>query len=376
MPTYYFAMKNRRFIAIFSALSILILGSAISCSKSNEMPAANHTNLELGITPYNYAMASPAVGQLGRVLFYDKQLSVNNGVSCGSCHKQALAFSDNHQFSTGFENRVTTRNTQPIQNLGLGISDEFAPNGQALFWDGRQRFLNDMVLEPVGNHIEMGMRSNTDLLDKLSSSPMYAQLFQSAYGDSELTLERISEALAGFVGSMISHNSKFEQGFFSGGGLGSTLNGLERLGLDLFVQKYDCMTCHDVISTQGYSETFGEELVNIGLDADYADNGAGALNGITSQNGKFKIPNLRNVALTAPYMHDGRFASLEEVIDHYSTSVAAHPNLDDRLKDPNTGMPLVLNITSNEKTALIAFLHSLTDQTFISDPKFSDPFVK
>jgi cytochrome c peroxidase len=121
---------------------------------------------------------------------------------------------------------------------------------------------------------------------------------------------------------MISHNSKFEQGFFSGGGLGSTLNGLERLGLDLFVQKYDCMTCHDVISTQGYSETFGEELVNIGLDADYADNGAGALNGITSQNGKFKIPNLRNVALTAPYMHDGRFASLEEVIDHYSTHVS------------------------------------------------------
>ncbi len=366
-------MKISRHITILSSLSILVLVSVISCSKSDEMPVANRTILDMDNTAYQYAAVSSEIGHLGRILFYDKSLSVNNGVSCGSCHKQALAFSDNRQFSTGFENRITSRNTQPIQNLG-GFG--FGSAGQALFWDGRHRFLSEMVLEPVGNHIEMGMRSNTDLLIKLSDSPLYGILFQAAYGDSEVTLERISHALAGFVGSMISNNSKFEKSFFSDGGFGSTFNGLERLGLDLFIRKYDCMSCHDVISTVGYSEAFGEELVNIGLDAAYADNGAGALNGAASQNGKFKIPNLRNVALTAPYMHDGRFASLEEVIDHYSTGVASHPNLDDRLKDPITGSPLVLNISQNEKTALIAFLQTLTDQTFITDPKFSDPFIK
>lgn len=372
-------MKYRRFLTISAAISTLVLISAISCSKSDELPAANYASIDVGDISFQYAQATAETGKLGRILFYDKALSVNNGVSCGSCHKQALAFSDNHQFSTGFENRVTTRNTPPIQNL-TSLSDNndfgFVSNGQALFWDGRQRFLDEMVLEPVGNHIEMGMRSETDLVSRLGNSPMYAQLFQAAYGDTDVTAARIREALAGFVGSMLSHNSKFEQSFFDGSGMGSTLNGLEGMGFNLFVEKYDCMSCHNVVSSQGYIESFGEELVNVGLDAAYTDNGAGALTGDESQNGKFKIPNLRNVALTAPYMHDGRFESLEEVIDHYSTAVAPHPNLDDRLKDPITGLPLVLNITPDEKTALIAFLHTLTDHTFISDPKFSDPFVK
>lgn len=370
-------MNLRRFFSISAILSAVVLVSAISCSKSDEMPAANYAAIDLDENSHQYAHASPEVGKLGRVLFYDKSLSVNNGVSCGSCHKQALAFSDNNQFSTGFENKVTTRNTQPIQNLtSINANTQFFPNGQALFWDGRQRFLDEMVLEPVGNHIEMGMRSESDLVDKLGDSPMYAQLFQEAYGNTDVTADRIRDALARFVGSMISQNSKFEQSFFTGQGVGSTLNSLESMGFNLFVDKYDCMSCHDVISTQGYSEAFGEELVNIGLDATYEDNGAGALNGMDSENGKFKIPNLRNVALTAPYMHDGRFATLEEVIDHYSNSVAPHPNLDERLKDPITGAPLVLNITPDEKTALIAFLHTLTDHSFVSDPKFSDPFVK
>ncbi len=368
-------MNLKRLFSISAILSAVVLISAISCSKSDDLPAANRSAIDLDGSSYEYVQATPEVGNLGRTLFYDKALSVNNGVSCGSCHKQALAFSDNHQFSTGFENRKTTRNTQPIQNLSaLSTDGPFVGNGQALFWDGRQRFLHDMVLEPVGNHIEMGMRSELDLVDKLSASPMYAQLFQDAYGDAEVTVAKIRDALARFVGSMVSQNSKFEQSLFSGN---STLNSLERTGFNLFVDKYDCMSCHDVVSSQGYTEAFGDELVNIGLDASYADNGAGALDGMdASQNGKFKIPNLRNVALTAPYMHDGRFATLEEVIDHYSNGVASHPNLDERLRDPNTGSPLVLNITPDEKTALIAFMHTLTDHSFITDPKFSDPFVK
>jgi cytochrome c peroxidase len=175
---------------------------------------------------------------------------------------------------------------------------------------------------------------------------------------------------------MVSQSSKFERSIFSGDGVGSSLTPLESMGFQLFVEKYDCMSCHDIVSSQGYSEAFGDELVNIGLDASYEDNGAGALDGDASKDGKFKIPNLRNIALTAPYMHDGRFASLEEVIDHYSDAVAAHPNLDERLKDPVTGLPRILNITTDEKNALVAFLHTLTDHTFISDPKFSDPFTK
>jgi cytochrome c peroxidase len=228
-----------------------------------------------------------------------------------------------------------------------------------------------MVLEPVSNHIEMGMRSPSDLIDRLSQRAYYNELFKNAFGDEEITISRIGTALAGFIRSFQSNSSPFQQEFFGFGQ--AVLTPLQRQGFELFVDKYDCMSCHDLTSDHGYSEAIGEEFVNIGLDQEYADQGVGALSGNAQDNGKFRIPNLRNIALTAPYMHDGRFATLEEVIGHYNNSIQAHPNLDPRLKEL-TGEARVMNITPDEQVALIAFMESLTDQNFIRDPKFSDPF--
>lgn len=368
---------------LFFLSSAVVLIFAVSCSKSDDLPNAGTTSLHLPSGNVEYFNTSPQIGTLGRVLFYDKSLSINNAIACGSCHKQALAFADNIRFSTGFENQIATRNTPPIQNLSnnvfLGDVFESTSFGQALFWDGRSRSLFEMVMQPISHRVEMGMRSEADLIDKIENSPIYAPLFLAAFGSTDVTDNKIATALAGFVGSMRSQNSKFERSVFQPNPSGlqslANLNALEQQGLNLFIGKYDCMSCHDVMSNVGYSEAQGEELVNIGLDSQYSDEGMGALTGNTADNGKFRIPNLRNVALTAPYMHDGRFNTLEEVIDHYKDGVAAHPNLDSRLRAAS-GTPRVLEISQDERAALVAFLHTLTDASFITDPKFSDPFVQ
>lgn len=357
------------------SLSVLLFSIiiAVSCSKEKELPQVDSKDLDPTAEPYNYVNISSEMGKLGRVLFYDKSLSVNNAVSCGSCHKQALAFSDNKQFSTGFENKMTSRNTPPIQNLtsAFQILEDPAFTGQALFWDGRERSLKQMVMAPIVNHIEMGMRSQDDIVEKISEKEYYKEMFIQAYGDEIINFDRIAEALSGFTGSIQSQNSQFDLSFFTGDN--SQFNALQIKGQELFFGKYNCGSCHNLFSQTGYSEPSGEELLNIGLDVDYADNGKGDLSGNAMDNGKFKIPNLRNIELTAPYMHDGRFSSLSEVIDHYSTGVKNHPNLDVRLKD-EAGNPIVFNITEDEKAALIAFMQTLTDRQLISDPKFSDPF--
>jgi cytochrome c peroxidase len=371
-------MKTKSFL-VTAGILLLSITLSISCSKDLDANGSNSTTLKLD-DQYNYMMASPAMGQLGRVLFYDKFLSVNNAVSCGSCHLQTLAFSDHGQFSEGFENITTNRNTPPIQNL-------FEPD-QALFWDGRERVLQTMVMKPVFNHVEMGMSNATQVVNKVKGRAYYEELFEKAFGDNEISFNRIAQALGSFTSSIVSQDSRFDQNFMFGFITPDFVNPqmqipnftpIEQEGFGLFFNKYNCGSCHNLFSSKGYgdftSTTAGEELVNIGLDRDYNDDGRGTLTGDNQDNGKFKIPNLRNVELTGPYMHDGRFSTLEEVIGHYSTGIEGHPNLDDRLKDEN-GKPLVLNITEAEKGALVAFLGTLTDRKFTTDPKFSDPFKK
>lgn len=374
-------MRNQNIIKL-SFLSLLCCTVVASCSDKEELPEANRSDLNFDNATYNYGLTPEPMATLGRVLFYDKALSINDAVACASCHKQSMAFADDKRFSDGFDNEKTTRNTPPIQNLSSSgflilngetgdfdvINGEF---GQALFWDGRTRVLEQMVLEPVSNHIEMGMRSPSDLKDRLNQRSYYDELFKNAFGDAEITVPRIGVALAGFIRSFQSNSSPFHQEMF---GFGQTvLTPLQREGFNLFVDKYDCMSCHDISSDHGYSEPIGNEFSNIGLDNEYTDQGVGALTGNSADNGKFRIPNLRNIALTAPYMHDGRFATLDEVIGHYNNSIQSHPNLDSRLKEI-TGEARIMNITPDEQVALVAFLHSLSDQNFIRDPKFSDPF--
>jgi cytochrome c peroxidase len=236
-----------------------------------------------------------------------------------------------------------------------------------LFWDGRETNLRQMVMRPIVNHIEMGITDLQQLSEKLSVIPYYKHLFKKAYGTEAVTPDKISEALTAFIASITSNNTKFDKALR--GQL--QLSALEAHGRNLFFEKYDCNACHQVQSSSGYIQagTFS----NIGLDKVYQDQGVAEVTKNDSDIGKFKIPSLRNVMFTAPYMHDGRFETLEEVLDHYSHGVEDHPNLDVRLKD-QSGKPLVLNISQDEKRAIIAFLATLTDTDMLNHPKFANPF--
>ena len=316
---------------------------------------------------------------LGRVLFYDRALSQNNMVSCGSCHKQQFGFADNQAFSTGFELKKTKRNSMAILN---------AASQSGYFWDLRANTLEEQVLMPVKNHIEMGLENPNVLPIKLNKISYYPDLFEKAFGSKEITLERISKAMSQFIRSMVSVNSKWDQGRAANF---TNYTPQEALGKKIFDDSR-CSSCHSNNDLRpGWNFT-----ANIGLDLVYADSGVAALpNASPSQNGEFQIPSLRNIAMTAPYMHDGRFATLDEVLDHYSTGIKANPYLHWNLRQftgggPFEGDPLVnsiqnfggevkpvqFNFTKNQKEAIIAFLKTLTDENLVNDPKFSDPFVK
>jgi cytochrome c peroxidase len=320
---------------------------------------------------------------LGRVLFYDTQLSINNAISCGSCHKQGKAFADQGAFSTGFRGVKTTRNSPPTFNAGL--------NG-SLFWDSRASSLNQQVLMPAFDHVEMGLRSMDDLIQKLNAIDYYQPLFQAAYpsvsSGSRITEENVRESIELFIRSMISFNSEYDKR----AEVTPTdeiigLSAMENLGGTLFFGKARCSSCH---SGANFG-TWGNS--NIGLEMNYTDPGLASWAGEGAE-GIFKIPTLRNLVFTAPYMHDGRFQTLEEVVEHYNSGIAAHPNLDTRLWQvsptwefdpfgniepvfPDNGgeiVPVRLDLTDSEKNALVAFLKTLTDFDLVNDPKFSDPF--
>jgi cytochrome c peroxidase len=327
-------------------------------------------------TGFNSTQIKNEVATLGRVLFYDKKMSINNTVACGNCHLQSKAFSDVGSVSTGFKTTKTTRNSMAITNPALTNN---------LFWDSRSRSLQEMVLKPVQNHIEMGMEDLSFLVGKLQKTDYYPALFKKAFGTEGVSEQNINTALMQFLASMVTHNSKFDTGLKT---KFANFNGLELSGKDLFMsERLACTKCHtganfslgddqsfDNPYGSGGSGTFSNNTfipggaagtANIGLNMVYKDNGRGE--------GKFKIPSLRNIELTTPYMHDGRFVTLEQVVEHYNSGVQAHPSLDANLKD-NTGQPRQLNLTTIEKTALVAFLKTLTDNVYTTDVKYSDPF--
>lgn len=355
-----------------TAISSIVAATLIfvfSCNKfDNSLLGGDKTvYLDLPDSVHSYANAggNSTVNHtitLGRVLFYDRHLSLNNSISCGSCHKQALAFSDNTSLSRGFENKLTSRNTPPIQNLNVFMGGFSNTN---LFWDGRETDIRHLITRPISNHVEMGIADLSTLPDKLAALPYYADLFTKAYGTSEITIDKIANAVALFTQNITASGTRLDM-YTQGSG---QLTALELQGMQLFQQKYDCAQCHNP-SIGGYSSS---QFMNIGLDAPYTDKGLGAISGNSADNGKFKIPNLRNVALTAPYMHDGRFKTLDDVLEHYSHGIKNDVNLDERLKDAS-GKPMQMNIPPQERQAIIAFLNTLTSVNMITDPYFSDPF--
>ena len=298
---------------------------------------------------------------LGRVLFYDKNLSLNKKTSCSSCHQQKNGFSDKDRFSKGFAGERTERHSP-----GLTQARYYEPG--KYFWDERAETLEAQVLMPIQNEVEMGMTLE-GLVERLEKTDYYSSLFTQAFGDGVISSERISLALAQFIRSMVSYQSPFDKAFDASGlpQFEENLSDEENLGLDLFLGKasvngegINCSICH------GTTAIVSSRVANIGLPNN-TDIGAG--------DSKFKAPSLRNVAVRKNLMHDGRFESIRDVIDHYSQNIEDDPNLNRFLKNENEE-PLKPNYTSTEKDALIAFLKTLTDETFLKAPQFSNPFKK
>jgi cytochrome c peroxidase len=303
---------------------------------------------------------------LGRVLFYDKRLSFNQKISCSSCHQQENGFSDPKKFSVGFEGGLTGRNS-------MGLSNARYYQRRHFFWDERVATLENQVLQPIQNAIEMGMTLPL-LRARLAAESYYTNLFANAFGSVEVTDQRISRALAQFVRSIISTQSKFDAGIpvrFS------NFTAEENLGRQIFngqVGRATCVACH---GTDNFVP--GPNINNNGLENPYIDKGLGGVTGLAQDEGKFKVPSLRNIELTAPYMHDGRFATLEHVVEFYNSGIVNHPNLSPPLRVPSPpgmppGPPLRLNLTAAEKAALVAFLKTLTDPNLATNPKYTDPF--
>jgi len=351
---------------------------------------------------------------LGRVLFYETQLSKNGTISCASCHKQEEGFSDSRRFSIGFDGEQTERQAMSVANV------RFYGSGR-MVWDERAENLAEQALEPIQHPVEMGMTLE-EAVQRIEDQPYYAALFIRAFGDDAVTTERIGLALSNFERSIVSLNSRYDQALAAGlinqngpggqaggpgvgegtgqagpggqagprggrgrqgqGGVGQpgqggppqqgglspeapvpVLTALEDQGRRLFFSpRTQCSTCH-----RG-NAFVGDIPRNNGLDLNTADDqGAG--------NGQFKMASLRNIELTAPYMHDGRFSTLLEVVEHYNSGIQAHPDLDNRLKN-RRGLPIRMNLTEQEKQALVSFMRALTDHTLATEERFSNPFVR
>jgi cytochrome c peroxidase len=289
--------------------------------------------------------------ELGEKLFSEPLLSRNNRISCASCHDRARAFSDSRRFSIGVEDRSGTRNAMPLFNMAWKSS---------FFWDGRAGSLRKQAAGPIQDHAEMD-EALPNLPAKLASAPAYANLFTRAFGNTEITFEKICLALENYVLTLTSYDSKFDRAMSGKVELAAE----EKRGFELFFTEYeprlgqfgaDCFHCH------GGALFTDNQFHNNGLDLTNAlDEGRYRVTHKEYDLGKFSTPSLRNVALTTPYMHDGRFNTLEEVVEHYSTGVRHSPTLDPNLaKHPING----LHLSDIDKKALVAFLRTLTDEKF------------
>lgn len=307
---------------------------------------------------------------LGRVLFYEKKLSANGSVSCASCHQQTKGFSDDNVLSIGFAGGTTGRHSMTL------INSRFYQRGR-FFWDERAVTLEDQVLMPFQDPVEMGMTIET-VVSTVQAQSYYPALFENAFGTSEVTSDRIAKALAQFVRSIVSFSSQYDEGralVSAPGANFPNFSAEENLGKTLFFRTIPngggaCFGCH---TTEAFvSANPGPQ--NNGLDAVSIDDiGAGSVFANAIFVGRFKTSSLRSIELTAPYMHDGRFETLEDVVEHYNSGIQAHPTLSPALTD-GSGDPVRLNFTVPEKAALVAFLKTLTDQSVSTDVKWSDPF--
>ncbi len=308
--------------------------------------------------------------ELGRRLFYDPILSKDSTISCSSCHNLKFNFNDNKAISPGVGGLMGTRSSMSLINVGF--------QSKGLFWDGRSMTLEDQALHPVENPVEMAeIWDNVEV--KLQRHKDYQKRFRQAFGienSLEITKELAAKALAQFERTLISANSRYDKKRWQLDPNPFLLSDLEVDGQkiyydDLLAQNGEpfghCAHCHD--GSALYTSEFyrNNAITEVNSLNDFPDKGLGAITGNLTDNGMFKSPSLRNIALTAPYMHDGRFQTLEEVIEHYNSGGHFADNVVSLSIQP-------LHLSDYDKQALIAFLHTLTDTSYYSNPAFSNPF--
>ena len=306
--------------------------------------------------------------QLGRMLFWETRLSETNTMSCGTCHLPEHSFSDPNPYSTGVTGAVGNRNAMALINMGWATS---------FFWDGRAFTLEEQILDPIPHPDEMNLpwSEAVERLQNDAESTRYPERFFDAFGTTTVTEDLVVKAIAQFVRTMVSSDSKFD--LWRRGE--TDLTDSEYNGYQMFLREGgdpevvpggqfggDCFHCHGEAGLQFTDHLFH----NNGLDASFElDPGHFNVTGNPQDSGLFRTPTLRNVALSAPYMHDGRFATLEEVIDHYNTGGVPSSTIDPFMKYGSGG----LGLAPSQKADLIAFLHTLTDTAFVNNPAFSNP---
>jgi cytochrome c peroxidase len=306
---------------------------------------------------------------LGRMLFYDPLLSIDSSISCASCHRQEYAFTEPLDKSVGFRGLRNMRNSMPLFNLAYHHS---------YFWDSRAKTLRDLVFEPIQAHNEMAMTLPT-LRERLKRNKRYIDYFKKAF-NSEPNLHDMSLAMEQFLLSIVSKDSRFNQ-FFPGDNLkvlsaselrGAFIyNGLIDFDANGVTKGADCFHCHGGELSQQLNAGMGGIASN-GLDPAPVDLGVGGVTNRSQDMGTFKAPSLLNIAVTAPYMHDGRFKTLEEVIDHYSDGVNFdNPNIHPQMAAHGG---IQLRLSQQQKDDLVAYLRSMTDSTFLNNPAYSNPF--
>lgn len=304
--------------------------------------------------------------ELGRMLFYDPILSSDSTISCASCHRLDHSFTDPQRFSTGVNGQTGIINAMAIINLAW--QDRF-------FWNGRASSLEMQALEPINNPIEMH-ETSANVAAKLKRHPVYSRKFKAAFGTGEVTAELVAKALAQFERTVISSNAPYDRFYWEQERAFKTAD--EFRGFLIFsTERGQCFHCHGAQGTL-FAHNLDTVFRNNGLltNAELPGKGLGGFTGRADDDGLFKVPTLRNVEFTAPYMHDGRFQTLEEVVNFYSSNIHLNRNIDinfskigEKIEDFGG-----LNFSAEEKRQLIAFLKTLSDTSFLHNPAYSNPF--
>jgi cytochrome c peroxidase len=291
--------------------------------------------------------------ELGRKLFYDTRLSGNNSISCANCHQQQFAFGDNKQFSTGFNTTLTSRNSPQVFNAAWD---------KDFFWDGRRKSLESQAHDPITSPGEMNGNWNS-IIEQLQNDNRYPYMFYQAFGSGIIDSNMILKAIAQFERSMVSFNSKFDK--YNLNKDSSVLTISELRGLEIYLRKGTCNSCHTL--PLGRINHFA----NIGLEKGISDSGLYNITHLNEDIGKFKTPSIRNSSFTPPYMHNGKFKTMREVINFYNNDINNnHSNIDPHLR------PLFSNkgsLSNQDIEDLLAFIKTLDDYSFITNPAYSNP---